>query len=59
MPYKLFERHPDLFYLKSRLQVMCWELRCHPTWVPGFRNPKADHKNMSPPLQWNDSISFH
>ena len=59
LPYKLYERHPDLIYLNSRLQVMCWELRCHPTWVPGFRSSKADHKNMFPPLQLNDSISFH
>ena len=44
MMYKLYEEHPDLLYIERRLQVMCFNLRCHPLWLPNFRNEKIHNE---------------
>ena len=57
-PYKIFERHPDLLYVYDRLQVMCWELRCHPTWYPNFRSKDIDHRSYLD-FNWREAHAFH
>lgn len=37
MVYKVYEEHPDLLYIEKRLQVMCFQLRCHPLWLPNYK----------------------
>ena len=44
MVYKLYEEHPNLLYIERRLQVMCFNLRCHPLWLPNFRNEKIHNE---------------
>ena len=57
-PYKVYERHPDLVYIYDYLQIMCWKLKCHPTWVKDFRNPKKSHLNLTN-FDWQRAISVH
>ena len=57
-PYKIYERHPDMVYIYDYLQVMCWNLKCHPTWVDDFRNPKNSHLNLTH-FDWREAHSFH
>ncbi|KAK7498294.1 hypothetical protein BaRGS_00010554 [Batillaria attramentaria] len=42
MPYKVYERHPDSVHIDRRLQVMCFWLKCHPTFHPDFKNWQQD-----------------
>jgi len=32
MPYKLWERHPQLVLVSKRLQVICYRYECQPMW---------------------------
>ena len=57
-PYKIFERHPDLVHIYDKLQVMCWELLCHPSWYPDFRKKEENHKNH-PDFNWRAAHLFH
>ena len=57
-PYKMLERHPDTLFIYDKLQVMCWKLRCHPTWYPDFRDKNADHTRYSN-FNWRDANTFH
>ena len=47
MVYKLYEQHPDLLYIERQLQVMCFNLRCHPLWLPNYRNEKIHNEFAS------------
>ena len=38
MVYKIYEEHPDLLYIEKKLQVMCFKLRCHPLWLPNYKD---------------------
>ncbi|PVD32149.1 hypothetical protein C0Q70_07578 [Pomacea canaliculata] len=32
LPYRVYEHYPDELYVYSRLQVICYFEKCHPTW---------------------------
>jgi len=57
------ERHPDLALVEPRLQVICFEARCHPTWWPNYHNESVNHLSTPPghrPLDWRtDAFAFH
>ncbi len=57
-PYKVFERHPNLVHIFDKLQVMCWDLLCHPTWYPGFRDKDASHLKIQN-FNWTMAHAFH
>ena len=55
LPYKTFERYPHTVHVESHLQVMCYFLKCHPTFHPDFRN-----YNVPQPFDWTkDVYSIH
>jgi len=62
-PYRILERHPDLAFIEPHLQVMCFKLRCRPTWWKKYQNFSISH--LSPPqgerpLDWrHDTCAFH
>lgn len=55
LPYKIFEKYPETVHIESHLQVMCYFLKCHPTFHPDFRNYNAPQ-----PFNWTtDVYSIH
>ena len=61
VPYKLWERHPDLLLIEPHLQVICAKAVCHPTWYPGYQNGgKVNHLTTSSLSNWKqDAHAFH
>ena len=57
-PYKVLEKHPDTLYLYDKLQVMCWYLKCHPTWDPDFRAANSSHLTMKD-FNWREGHVYH
>lgn len=45
MPYKLYEKYPELVKIERRLQVICFNFKCHPTFLPGYHDEKINHLN--------------
>ena len=59
-PYKIKERRPDLVRLDPRLQVICFEYKCHPTWWPNYYNESIHHLNSPSITDWcEDTFTFH
>ena len=59
-PYKIKERHPKLLKIDPRLQVICFRLKCHPTWYPGYHNESIHHRNTDSIRNWRkDVYAFH
>ena len=55
LPYKIFEKYPQHLYIEKRLQVMCYDLKCHPVFHPDFKNFMKDQ-----PFDWrSDVYSIH
>ena len=44
MVFKLYEDHPELLYLEKRLQVLCFELKCHPLWLPNYQDDRVHNE---------------
>lgn len=55
MPYKAYERHPDSLLVEKRLQVICFEYKCHPIWQPGYKDANIHHLNKSP-FNWKTDV---
>ena len=36
VPYRIWERHPELLLVEPHFQVTCFLNRCHPTWFSDF-----------------------
>ena len=57
-PYKVYEKYPALLKVDERLQVICFNFRCHPTWNKNYHNESIDHLNT--PFDWRkDTFSVH
>ena len=55
LPYKVYERHPEYLFIERRLQVMCFRLKCHPTWQDNYKNFQEEQ-----PFDWRkDMYSIH
>ncbi|XP_046543777.1 uncharacterized protein LOC124253969 [Haliotis rubra] len=55
VPYKIYERHPNLVKIEPRLQVMCFRLQCHPIFHPQYKD--FQH---SQPFNWRtDAYAIH
>ena len=60
MPYKLLEKHPDLLRIDPHLSVICYEQRCHPTWVKDYHNVTIDHITDNSITNWREDVhAFH
>ena len=59
-PYRVKERHPELVLINPHLQVICFEFKCHPTWLPEYHNESIHHMNSPSIKDWrNDAYAFH
>lgn len=59
-PYRIKERHPELLRIDPRLQVICYEFKCHPTWWPNYHNESIHHMNSPSIKDWRTDIyAFH
>ncbi|WAR10097.1 hypothetical protein MAR_035173 [Mya arenaria] len=38
LPYKVYEKYPEHLYIERHLQVMCFRLKCHPTFRDNYKN---------------------
>lgn len=45
MPYKLYEQYPELVKIERKLQVICYNFKCHPVFLPGYHDEKVHHLN--------------
>ncbi|XP_005110358.2 uncharacterized protein LOC101855219 [Aplysia californica] len=55
LPYKVYESFPEGVLIEDRLQVMCYYLKCHPTWHPEFRR-----WSQAQPFDWrSDAYAIH
>ncbi|RUS81918.1 hypothetical protein EGW08_010304 [Elysia chlorotica] len=53
LPYKIYESFPRSVRIDDRLQVMCYYLKCHPSYQPGFKQ-----WNHAQPFNWtSDGVS--
>jgi len=55
MPYKLYEQYPELVKIERKLQVICYMLKCHPVFLPGYHNEKIHHLNGAS-FDWKEVI---
>ncbi|KAK7099915.1 hypothetical protein V1264_022948 [Littorina saxatilis] len=59
MPYKVYEKHPDLLHVDRHLQVICAMGLCHPVWNPDFKKPRSPTLANSP-FDWRtDTLAMH
>jgi len=59
-PYQVFERHPDLLKIDPHLQVICYRLKCHPTWWPDYHDDDVHHLVAGRTFSWeNDTNAMH
>ncbi|KAK6178973.1 hypothetical protein SNE40_011439 [Patella caerulea] len=57
IPYKIYELHPELVRIEPHLQVICAEGKCHPSWMPGFK--ERSHLDGLE-FNWkNETLSLH
>ena len=56
MPYKLYEQFPELIKIERKLQVICYNFKCHPVWLPGYHDPKINHLNQAS-FNWTEVSS--
>ncbi|XP_060069898.1 uncharacterized protein LOC132549930 [Ylistrum balloti] len=55
LPYKIYERYPHSVHIEKHLQVMCYQLKCHPIFRPGYKN-----YNREQDFNWKmDTYSVH
>lgn len=55
LPYKVYEKYPEYLFIERRLQVMCFRLKCHPTFRDDFKNFMEDQ-----PFDWREDVySIH
>ena len=55
LPYKIYEEFPQYLHIEKRLQVMCFHLKCHPTFHPRFKSYMEEQ-----PFNWRDDVySIH
>lgn len=55
LPYKIYEKYPEYLHIERRLQVMCFRLKCHPTFHPQFKQFTEEQ-----PFDWQtDAYSIH
>ncbi|XP_045180074.2 uncharacterized protein LOC123539497 isoform X1 [Mercenaria mercenaria] len=55
LPYKIYEKYPQYLKIEKRLQVMCFRLKCHPTFQNDFKNFMEEQ-----PFDWRtDVYSIH
>ncbi|KAH3753969.1 uncharacterized protein LOC127848540 isoform X2 [Dreissena polymorpha] len=38
LPYKVYEKYPEYLYIERHLQVMCFHLKCHPTFKENYKD---------------------
>ena len=57
IPYKIYERNPGLLQIEPYLQVICFDLRCYPTWV----NTRQEAFSLAdvPDRWWHMVYAFH
>ena len=59
-PYKILEKFPHLLRIDRHLQVICYQFRCHPTWVKNYHNESIDHVTTGSLDNWRQSVNaFH
>ncbi|RUS72849.1 hypothetical protein EGW08_019386, partial [Elysia chlorotica] len=58
MPYKVYERNPELLYVDHLLQTICFMGICHPTWSPDYIRP-LDDKRPVDNFRWWQTRSLH
>ena len=55
LPYKIYEKYPQYIKIEKHLQVMCFRLKCHPTFQKDFKNFMEEQ-----PFDWRtDVYSIH
>ena len=58
LPYKIYEKNPDLLYIYNHLQIICFNFDCHPTFNKDYHNVNIHHRNA--PFSWKtDTHAFH
>ncbi|XP_013400330.1 uncharacterized protein LOC106166345 [Lingula anatina] len=55
MPYKAYERHPELLLVEKHLQVICFDFKCHPIFKPGYKDPNIHHLNNAT-FDWRTDV---
>ena len=59
-PYRILERYPELLKIDPRLQVICYQYKCHPTWVKNYHSGNQNHLNSNSITDWHEqTYSFH
>lgn len=56
-PYKLLEKYPHLLRIDRHLQVICYQCRCHPTWVRNYHNMSIDHVTTGSLDNWRQDVN--
>ena len=58
-PYKVLEKYPNLIRIEPRFQVICYHLKCHPTWHPQYHEEDIHHLNSDSIKYWQyDTYSY-
>ncbi|XP_059142707.1 uncharacterized protein LOC131930305 [Physella acuta] len=59
MPYKVYERDPETFYIYKKLQIICYYGDCHPIWQDNYLRTYADHKKSLMNFTIDEPSAFH
>ena len=58
MPYKLYEQYPELVKIERKLQVICFNFKCHPVFLPGYHDENIHHLNGAN-FDWKEVRVFY
>ncbi|GFO19843.1 conserved expressed protein [Plakobranchus ocellatus] len=58
MPYKVYERNPELLYVDKYLQTTCFRNICHPTWHIDYIRSVDDMRQIDD-FRWWQTRSLH
>lgn len=60
LPYRVKELHPTLLKIEPKLQITCFEYKCHPTYWKNYHNESIHHLNSNSIKNWKeDAFAFH
>ena len=56
MPYKLLEKYPHLLRIDKHLMAICYQQKCHPTYVDDYHNETNNHVTTHSIRNWREDL---
>ena len=57
MPYKLLEKYPHLLRIDKHLMAICYQQKCHPTYIADYHNETNNHVTTNSIPNWREDLN--